>query len=253
MPGTTVADLGKSPDQYNPFGMAFAPDGTLYFVDIHITCTGPLTGCGPASYGGRVMRVTFTEWPTVGAGDGGGRLRLPDQRDRVRPGADAMSLPVGEDQGPVVGPRRRTRRPPRAPRPTSPGNRRLRLRTLHARGRRAARTPAWCSSAWRRRSGFGRRWAPSPRGGRAGRRQQWHPAQRRRARPPSAGRVSPWDWPAYGHDAQHTFHGRTTLTETSVRTLRRPGSSRPATPSPRRPQSSATPSTRDRGTTTSTR
>ena len=31
--------------------------------------------------------------------------------------------------------------------------------------------------------------------------------------------VSPWDWPGYGHDAQHTFHGRTTLTQTSVRTL----------------------------------
>ncbi len=31
--------------------------------------------------------------------------------------------------------------------------------------------------------------------------------------------VSPWDWPSYGHDAQHTFHGRTTLSETSVRSL----------------------------------
>ncbi len=35
----------------------------------------------------------------------------------------------------------------------------------------------------------------------------------------SAG-TSPWDWPSYGHDAQHTFHGRTTLTEASVQTLR---------------------------------
>ena len=26
----------------------------------------------------------------------------------------------------------------------------------------------------------------------------------------------PWDWPTYGHDAEHTFHGRTTLTKTSV-------------------------------------
>lgn len=60
VPGTTIADLGKSPNQYNPFGMAFAPDGTLYFIDIHVTCSGPLTGCGPANYGGRVMRVTFT-------------------------------------------------------------------------------------------------------------------------------------------------------------------------------------------------
>ncbi|MGA2473005.1 MAG: PQQ-binding-like beta-propeller repeat protein, partial [Acidimicrobiales bacterium] len=32
--------------------------------------------------------------------------------------------------------------------------------------------------------------------------------------------VSSWDWPSYGHDAQHTFHGRTTLTESSVRNLR---------------------------------
>ena len=32
--------------------------------------------------------------------------------------------------------------------------------------------------------------------------------------------VSSWDWPSYGHDAQHTFHGRTTLTESSVRTMR---------------------------------
>ena len=60
VPGTTIADLGKSPGQYNPFGMAFAPDGTLYFIDIHIACKGLLTGCGPASYGGRVMKVTFT-------------------------------------------------------------------------------------------------------------------------------------------------------------------------------------------------
>ncbi len=32
--------------------------------------------------------------------------------------------------------------------------------------------------------------------------------------------VSPWDWPSFGHDAQQTFHGRTTLTERSVGTLR---------------------------------
>jgi len=32
--------------------------------------------------------------------------------------------------------------------------------------------------------------------------------------------IGPWDWPSYGHDAQHTFHGRTTLTEATVGTLR---------------------------------
>jgi len=57
VPGTAIADLGKSPNQYNPFGLAFAPDGTLYFVDIHVTCKSGLSGCGPADYGGRVMRV----------------------------------------------------------------------------------------------------------------------------------------------------------------------------------------------------
>ena len=30
---------------------------------------------------------------------------------------------------------------------------------------------------------------------------------------------SPWDWPTYGHDAQHSFHGQTTLTESTARTL----------------------------------
>jgi polyvinyl alcohol dehydrogenase (cytochrome) len=31
----------------------------------------------------------------------------------------------------------------------------------------------------------------------------------------------PWDWPTYGHDPQHTFHGRTTLTQVTARTLRK--------------------------------
>jgi hypothetical protein len=61
VPGTTIADLGKAPGQYNPFGMAFAPDGTLYFIDIHVVCKALLTGCGPGNYGGRVMKVTFTD------------------------------------------------------------------------------------------------------------------------------------------------------------------------------------------------
>ncbi len=57
--GAAVADLGQDPQEYNPFGLAFAPDGTLFFVDIHVACTGTLTNCGPADYGGRVMKVTF--------------------------------------------------------------------------------------------------------------------------------------------------------------------------------------------------
>ena len=32
--------------------------------------------------------------------------------------------------------------------------------------------------------------------------------------------VDQWDWPTYGHDAQHTFHGQTTLTPATVGALR---------------------------------
>ena len=62
VPGETIAEIGQNPDGYNPFGMAFAPDGTLYFVDIHVTCKDNMlsNGCGPASYEGRVMKVTFS-------------------------------------------------------------------------------------------------------------------------------------------------------------------------------------------------
>jgi hypothetical protein len=42
---------------YSPFGMAFTPDGTLYFVDIHLEATKH--GFGPASHAGQVMKVTF--------------------------------------------------------------------------------------------------------------------------------------------------------------------------------------------------
>jgi hypothetical protein len=73
LPGTPLTQLGQDPNAYNPFGLAFAPDGTLYFVDIHIKCAGGLlSGCGPADYLGRVMRVSFTngqpDTPQVVAG-----------------------------------------------------------------------------------------------------------------------------------------------------------------------------------------
>ena len=55
--GTALGDAHG----YNPFGLAFAPDGSLYFVDIHITCPGnQISNCGPTDYAGRVMRVSFT-------------------------------------------------------------------------------------------------------------------------------------------------------------------------------------------------
>jgi hypothetical protein len=60
VPGEGIAQVGQDPNGYNPFGLAFAPDGSAYFVDIHITCSAPLTNCGPGNNGGRIMRVTFT-------------------------------------------------------------------------------------------------------------------------------------------------------------------------------------------------
>lgn len=33
--------------------------------------------------------------------------------------------------------------------------------------------------------------------------------------------VSRWDWPTYGHDAQHSFHGKTTITASTAPTLAR--------------------------------
>jgi hypothetical protein len=60
VPGETLATLGKKSTAFNPFGMAFAPDGTLYFIDIHLVCPGgQLTKCGPGTYDGRVLQLTF--------------------------------------------------------------------------------------------------------------------------------------------------------------------------------------------------
>jgi hypothetical protein len=60
IPGEAIADIGADPSGYNPFGIAFAPDGTLYMVDIHLHCGPGLTDCGPTTKGGRVLRVGFT-------------------------------------------------------------------------------------------------------------------------------------------------------------------------------------------------
>jgi len=104
VPGTTVADLGKSPGQYNPFGMAFAPDGTLYFVDIHITCSGPLTGCGPASYGGRIMRVTFASGQPSAPVTVAGGFDFPTSVTVCVPAQMRCPYPSGKIVAPLSGP-----------------------------------------------------------------------------------------------------------------------------------------------------
>ena len=122
VPGTPLAQMGTHPNQYNPFGIAFAPDGTLYFVDIHITCKGAAHRVRPGrltaggSCGSRPGRDPGD------AGDGGRRVRLPDQRDGVRAGPAALPLPDGEVVAPLSGPSENPARPPgpsRTPRRTT--------------------------------------------------------------------------------------------------------------------------------------
>jgi hypothetical protein len=104
VPGTRLADLGKNPDAYSPFGIAFAPDGTLYFVDIHVACTGPLTGCGPADYGGRVLEVAFSQGtpgaPVVVAGG----FDFPTSVTVCVPAHERCPYPTGRIVTPASGP-----------------------------------------------------------------------------------------------------------------------------------------------------
>ena len=104
VPGTTVAELGKSPNQYNPFGLAFAPDGTLYFVDIHIACTGVLTGCGPASYGGRIMRVTVANGEPSAPVPVAGGFDFPTSVTVCVPAHTRCPYPTGKIKAPLSGP-----------------------------------------------------------------------------------------------------------------------------------------------------
>jgi hypothetical protein len=104
VPGTPVANLGQSPDQYNPFGLAFAPDGTLYFVDIHITCTGLLTGCGPADYGGRIMRVTVSHGQPSTPVQVAGGFDFPTSVTVCVPAKMRCPYPRGEIVAPLSGP-----------------------------------------------------------------------------------------------------------------------------------------------------
>ena len=225
VPGTTIADLGKSPDQYNPFGMAFAPDGTLYFIDIHIACKGLLTGLRAGQLRRPGHEGDLHQRPALDAGGRRDRVRLPDQRDGVRPGHRRCArIRPGTIVAPLSGPSENPapdQGPPPTPRPrpasadvaaaavASPGRSRRRPVPSTAR-RRPALGGAGGLAVVVRVAGLRHRAVRRPRAAVVG-----APAA---AVGPDPG---PWDWPTYGHDAQHTFHGRTTLTEATVKTLRK--------------------------------
>jgi len=104
VPGTLITDIGQSRNQYDPFGMAFAPDGTLYFIDIHVVCTGLLTGCGPGNYLGRVMKVTLTDGhPTPPVTVAGG-FDFPTSVTVCVPSTQVCPYPTGPIVAPLSGP-----------------------------------------------------------------------------------------------------------------------------------------------------
>ncbi len=100
VPGTTLADS----NHYNPFGMAFAPDGTLYFIDIHVTCKGVLTDCGPTNYGGRVMRVTVTNGQPAAPVAVAGGFDFPTSVTICVPAKTICPYPSGAIVAPLSGP-----------------------------------------------------------------------------------------------------------------------------------------------------
>jgi hypothetical protein len=104
VPGTPLAEMGTNPNQYNPFGLAFAPDGTLYFIDIHITCKSPLVGCGPASYGGRVMRVSVTDGQPSAPVTVAGGFDFPTSVTVCVPQHEKCPYPTGKIVAPLSGP-----------------------------------------------------------------------------------------------------------------------------------------------------
>jgi hypothetical protein len=106
VPGETIAQLGTDANSYNPFGLVFAPDGTLYFIDIHVTCKDNMVseGCGPADYGGRAMKVTFSggrpSVPTVvHAG-----FDFPTSVTVCVPATQVCPYPTGKIVAPLSGP-----------------------------------------------------------------------------------------------------------------------------------------------------
>ncbi|MBV8161910.1 MAG: hypothetical protein JO265_13385, partial [Acidimicrobiia bacterium] len=101
VPGTGLGN----PAGYSPFGMAFAPDGTLYFVDIHIACVGNKLGnCGPTDFGGRLMKVTFAGGkpsPPVAVASG---FNFPVSVTVCVPSAQPCPYPTGPLTPPGSGP-----------------------------------------------------------------------------------------------------------------------------------------------------
>ena len=176
--------------------MAFAPDGTLYFIDIHVVCKGLLTGCGPGSNGGRVMRVTVTNGqPSAPVAIASG-FDFPTSVTMCVPATTGVPVPDGGHRRAAVGPggEPRSRQGPLHQRP---GHGRLRVTTfvrdvVETRARRGT-----VESRAARRSGR-HRWSSVVLG-----RGRWPPAAGHRcATPPRASATTRPDADDLGHGAR---------------------------------------------------
>ena len=94
VPGEDLSRVGGPPG-YNPFGLAFAPDGTGYFIDIHISCTGFLQNCGPQDNGGRVMKIPAPNGLAGGPVAIAGNLNVPPSVTVCVPDLQNCPLPPG--------------------------------------------------------------------------------------------------------------------------------------------------------------
>ena len=188
VPGESLADFGSDPNGFNPFGMAFAPDGTLYFVDIHITCSGPLTNCGPSNYEGRVMSVTLR----ARSGTRSRRPRSPGTSPS-RPASPSASRPDRSARSPTTRPRCRR------PRVRPKGNDRVRPDRATAPAPGPSRQ-SWCHGRWWRRAA-----RPGPR-----------PLTKSTATTAPPASLPAGSWASYGNGPEHDFTGPTTLTPSTV-------------------------------------
>ena len=216
---------GRAPTAVQPVRHGLRPrrDPVLHRHP-HRLLDGLLTGCGPANYGGRVMKVTFTEGrPSTPIAVATG-FDFPTSVTVCVPSKSVCPYPTGAIVAPLSGPSENPA-PDAGPRPTPWPRPALAERSAPDRGPRSMTIgPASTSPPVARRG----------RPGGADRRALWPDAaaRPRRTHKAAAIAVEPsgrWDWPTYGHDAQHTFHGRTTLTEARPRHSKWRGSSPPAT------------------------
>ena len=101
-----VAGTGiGSPSGYSPFGLAFAPDGTLYFVDIHIACKDKtLNDCGPVDNGGRIMKVTFPSGKPAAPVAVASGFNFPVSVTVCVPSVETCPYPTGALKPPASGP-----------------------------------------------------------------------------------------------------------------------------------------------------